>query len=150
MGAPLVHTPVTAQRIRKTLHQLGLVSFTDDQGDLGIALANNVVYFLTRPDHPPMACSSWHRELDIRFATEAALEVRNHNANFYIPKLYTVVSDDGKIRFHISHCFNWESGATDAQIEHEIDVLLYSSTALFDQLDSDFPDPWGSETEEDQ
>lgn len=114
----------------------------DDDGDIGVSIFPYLFYFVTEDSKPFLGISAFHRTLDVRNALEAAKFVVQHNSEYYAPKLYTVVSDNGKIRFRISHSFNWEIGASDKQIQSEIETFITAAMDTMHRLDQVFPDSW--------
>lgn len=129
-------------RIHLALKSLGIVSMVDDDGDIGVAIFPHLLYFMTEPSKPYLGVAAFHRSIDVQHAQLAASFVVRHNSEFYAPKLYTVVSDDGKIRFRLSYCFNWEMGASDEQLEAELDTFLRAAMDALGRIDSSFPDQW--------
>lgn len=133
---------VTMSRIRSSLRALEISSMMDDDGDVCIQIFPNVFYVVSQEDRPFIGISVFHRSIDVRFAEQASEFVRIHNRDLYSPKLFTVMTDEGKIRFRVAHYFGWDAGATDSQIRVELDVFFRSTSEAFERLEQAFADPW--------
>lgn len=134
--------PVTRDRILSILEDLGISPMLDGEGDLAISLFPYLFYIVTQNQHPILGIGAAPRSVDMQYTELASEFVASHNADFYAPKMYSMVSDEGKIRFRLSHCFNWDAGATDEQISSEIDAFLRGSMDAFGRMEAAFPDPW--------
>lgn len=134
--------PVTKTRVRNAIRALGLIGFVDDEGDVGVHLAPYTFFFVLPTDAPPLCTSSWNRHLNIQFAEQAANFVTRYNSQHYSPKIYSLVTDEGQIRFRLSYVFSWLKGATDEQIRQEVDAVLRTGLAAMRSLETEFPDQW--------
>jgi len=135
---------VTRDRVQNALKELGLVYMTDSDGDTVVSIFPYLLYVVTEGSNPVIGVAAAPRAVDVQFTDEVARAVATHNANFYAPKMFSMVSDEGKIRFRLSHCFNWDAGATDEQISSELDAFLHACMDAFSKLDEAFPDPWAT------
>lgn len=133
---------VTIDRIRRACRQLELTVCVGDRGDLCVLLFPHVFHVVAEESKPFVGFGIFHRYVDVKHSEMASQLVRQHNRDFYSPKLFTVVSDEGKILFQLSHTFGWDPHAADEQISAEIDAFLGSAVETFAGLGDAFPDEW--------
>lgn len=122
----------------------------DEEGDLGLFLFPHFFYLISEPEKPILGTSIFHRGVDVQHARACANFVENFNRNYYLPKLFTVVSDQGKITFRVSHCFSWGANATDQQLDAELDTFVRSALECFAALEQYLADPWVNPSGESQ
>lgn len=137
-------TPVTADRILQSLNQMGVSAMVDTANGIAVSFFPHVFFIPLGNSLPIVGVCSFHRFFDVQFSSQIAPVVAALNSEFYAPKLYSIVSDEGKIQLRVTHCFNWDVGASDAQIAAELDAFFGSSLQLLNQLEDAFPDPWNS------
>lgn len=134
--------PVDIYRVQTVLQETGIQTFIDDDGDLGMVFHPHVFYLTKRHESPFTGICMWYRNLNVGWAKQAAGFCAAHNATFFAPKCYTVVSDEGMLAIRLLHCFNWTWGATDTQITNEVKAFIQTSQRLFEELEKCFPDRW--------
>lgn len=120
---------------------------TDSDGDAVVSLFPYLFYVVTSGGLPIVGVGAAPRSIDVQHAERVAKMVAAHNADFYAPKMYSMVSDEGKIRLRLSHCFNWDVGASDEQLSSELDAFLRGSMDAFARLEETFPDPWAADAD---
>lgn len=135
-------TAVTIGRVRRACERLELAVAQEDDSGVCVLLFPHVFHLLAEQAGPFVGFGIFHRYVDVQHADLAAELVRRHNKEFYSPKLFTVVSDEGKILFQLSHTFGWSPHAADRQMIDEIDAFLGSAVETFLALEDDLPDPW--------
>lgn len=138
----MIPAEVNMGRIHRACTDLELTVLKGDAGDLCVLLFPHAFHFIAEDSKPFVGFSVFHRYLDVKHSDLVSRYVQKHNHDYYCPKLYTVVNDDGKILFQVSYSFGWDPGATDEQISAEIDVFFSSVLETFAAIENAFPDYW--------
>lgn len=141
--------PVTEERILAALERMNISTLSDGEDGIAISFFPHLFFIPVGQGLPLVGVCSFHRVFDVQFSSQIAPVVAAMNSEFYAPKLYSVVSDDGKIQLRLTHCFNWDMGATDAQIGAELDAFFGGALQLLSQIEAAFPDPWNALEQED-
>lgn len=137
--------PVTRDRIARAVREIGLIPFLGGEDQVAAILPSHVLRIVLPDRHPQQGIAEWSRSLSIRHATRAAEFTHAFNATTYLPKMTTVVTDEGVIRFRVQHTFNWGGGGSDEQVLEEVRQFVMASLSAFSRLDQQFPDPWTTE-----
>ncbi|BAW93438.1 hypothetical protein CHIBA101_1591 [Actinomyces sp. Chiba101] len=133
--------PVTAERILKATHRLGLRYFVDDEGDVGIPWRCVVVHVIFQDTRAVQLRGTWHRIADTEHLAPLRSLVEDWNATRIGPKAFLTVGDGGIVRLHGEITYPLDAGMTDAQIDDFVFTGCRLIVALVREAEEVFPDP---------
>lgn len=137
--------PVTIERIAAALEKMGIYPFISTRGQIAALLENRTIRIIVPQGHPVQGICEYPRHFDVSHKEKLGESARLFNASTYIPKVTTCVTTDGKVALRFFHTFNWSEGATDAQLEGELQQFILSTLAMHNRLDQQYPDQWNKE-----
>lgn len=124
-GIPVVPTNAMLEQI---LDEYGLDHEIDEDGDLVVRWDNCAIYFMYfgRQQRVLQARMYLNRrfDVDMRMTLIGALDDWNRRRLF--PKAYTVLPDDGQVGICATHAFDFEAGATRAQLKYTVGAWIDS------------------------
>jgi hypothetical protein len=138
-GSSTIVAPTLAL-IEQLLDEFGLKHSIDDDGDLVIRWEKCSVYvFFYGERHEILQTRLYlNRRFDVDNRGALALLLDEWNRSKLFPKAYTVLPDDGRVGICAEQCYDFEAGATRAQIKYTlglwIDTLLRFSDWIDEQL----------------
>jgi hypothetical protein len=130
----------TLALVEQVLDEFGLKHSIDDDGDLAVRWEKCSVYIFFYGDrHEVLQARLYlNRRFDVDSRGSLALLLDEWNRTKLFPKAYTVLPDDGRVGICAEQCFDFEAGATRAQIKYTIglwiDTLLRFSDWVDEQL----------------
>ena len=135
-------TPVlpTLALIEQLLDEFGLKHSIDEDGDLVVRWEKCSVYvFFYGEKHEILQARLYlNRRFDVDSRGALALLLDEWNRSKLFPKAYTVLPDDGRVGICAEQCYDFEAGATRAQLKYTvglwIDTLLRFSDWVDEQL----------------
>jgi Putative bacterial sensory transduction regulator len=137
-GGTLV-TPTVAL-VQQLLDEFGLRHSIDDDGDLTVRWEKCSVYFFFYGERREVLQARMY--LNRRFSVEMrgtlTLLLDEWNRTKLFPKAFTILPDDGMVGICAEQCYDYEAGATRAQLKYAVgmwvDTLLRFTDWLDDQL----------------
>ena len=130
----------TVALVQQLLDEFGLVHSIDDDGDLVVRWEKCSVYFFFYGEHREVLQARMYlnRRFDVDNRAALALVTDEWNRTKLFPKAFTILPDDGRVGLCAEHAYDYESGATRAQLKYAIgmwvDTLLRFSDWVDDQL----------------
>jgi putative sensory transduction regulator len=137
-GGTLV-TPTVAL-VQQLLDEFGLKHSIDEDGDLAVRWEKCSVYFFFYGERREVLQARMYlnRRFDVENRATLALLLDEWNRTKLFPKAFTILPDDGMVGICAEQCYDFEAGATRAQLKYTvgmwIDTLLRFCDWLEDQL----------------
>jgi hypothetical protein len=137
-GATLV-TPTVAL-VQQLLDEFGLKHSIDDDGDLVVRWEKCSIYFFFYGERREVLQARMYlnRRFSVDMRATLTLLLDEWNRTKLFPKAFTILPDDGMVGICAEQCYDFEAGATRAQLKYAIgmwvDTLLRFSDWLEDQL----------------
>jgi hypothetical protein len=134
-GGTLV-TPSVAL-VQQILDEFGLKHAIDDDGDLVIRWERCSVYlFFYGQKHEVLQARMYlNRRFSVDVRGSLALMLDEWNRTKLFPKVYTVLPDDGMVGICAEQCFDFEAGATRAQLKYAIGMWVDTLLRFADWVD---------------
>ncbi|MGH8861838.1 MAG: YbjN domain-containing protein [Jatrophihabitantaceae bacterium] len=130
----------TRALVEQLLDEFGLKHSVDEDGDLVVRWEKCSVYlFFYGEKHEILQGRLYlNRRFDVDSRGALALLLDEWNRSKLFPKAYTVLPDDGRVGICAEQCFDFEAGATRAQLKYTlglwIDTLLRFGDWVDEQL----------------
>jgi Putative bacterial sensory transduction regulator len=137
-GGTLV-TPTVAL-VEQLLDEFGLRHGIDEDGDLVVRWEKCSVYFFFYGERREVLQARMYlnRRFSVDMRATLALLLDEWNRTKLFPKAFTILPDDGMVGICAEQCYDFEAGATRAQLKYAIgtwiDTLLRFSDWIDDQL----------------
>jgi hypothetical protein len=123
--------------VEQILDEFGLKHAIDDDGDLAVRWEKCSVFFFFYGERSEVMQARLY--LNRRFAVEMrgslTLLLDEWNRTKLFPKTYTVLPDDGMVGICAEQCFDFEAGATRAQLKYTIGVWVDTLLRFTDWVD---------------
>ena len=126
--------------VQQLLDEFGLRHSIDDDGDLTVGWEKcNIYFFFYGERHEVLQARMYlNRRFDVEMRTTLTMLLDEWNRTKLFPKAFTILPDDGMVGICAEQCYDFEAGATRAQVKYSvgmwIDTLLRFSDWLDDQL----------------
>lgn len=133
--------PVTRDRIAESMRRKSYRFLVDEDGNLSGLWAYRFFSFYLVRGGVLQIRGRWTRQANISRLWEILAFADRWNATHPHPKCYVRVQDDGHIHVITEVAVPVAAGLTDVQLDHHIAVGLAAGTAVFDELDRQYPDP---------
>jgi hypothetical protein len=130
----------TVPLIQQLLDEFGLRHSIDEDGDLTVRWEKCNVYFFFYGQRREVLQARMYlnRRFDVEMRTTLTMLLDEWNRTKLFPKAFTILPDDGMVGICAEQCYDFEAGATRAQLKYTvgiwIDTLLRFSDWLEDQL----------------
>jgi Putative bacterial sensory transduction regulator len=137
-GGTLV-TPTVAL-VEQLLDEFGLRHSIDDDGDLTVRWEKCSIYFFFYGERREVLQARMYlnRRFSVDMRATLALLLDEWNRTKLFPKAFTILPDDGMVGICAEQCYDYEAGATRAQLKYSvgmwIDTLLRFSDWIDEQL----------------
>jgi len=138
-GGTLV-TPTIAL-VEQLLDEFGLRHQIDEDGDLVVRWEKCSVYFFFYGERQEVLQARMYlnRRFSVDTRSTLALLLDEWNRTKLFPKAFTILPDDGMVGVCAEQCYDFEPGATRAQLKYTVgtwvDTLLRFSDWIDDQVD---------------
>jgi hypothetical protein len=130
----------TVALIQQLLDEFGLKHNIDDDGDLVVRWEKCSIYFFFYGDRREVlqARTYLNRRFDVENRATLTLLLDEWNRTKLFPKAFTILPDDGMVGICAEQCYDFEAGASRAQLKYAVgvwvDTLLRFADWLDDQL----------------
>jgi hypothetical protein len=130
----------TVALIQQLLDEFGLKHSIDEDGDLVVRWEKCSVYFFFYGDSREVLQARMYvnRRFDVENRATLTLLLDEWNRTKLFPKAFTILPDDGMVGICAEQCYDFEAGASRAQLKYAvgmwIDTLLRFADWLDDQL----------------
>jgi hypothetical protein len=130
----------TVPLIQQLLDEFGLRHSIDDDGDLTVRWEKCNVYFFFYGERREVLQARMYlnRRFDVEMRTTLTMLLDEWNRTKLFPKAFTILPDDGMVGICAEQCYDFDTGATRAQLKYTvgiwIDTLLRFGDWLEDQL----------------
>jgi hypothetical protein len=130
----------TVALVQQLLDEFGLKHSIDDDGDLTVRWEKCSIYFFFYGERREVLQARMYlnRRFDVEMRATLALLLDEWNRTKLFPKAFTILPDDGMVGICAEQCYDFEAGATRAQLKYAvgmwIDTLLRFCDWLEDQL----------------
>jgi hypothetical protein len=130
----------TVPLIEQLLDEFGLRHSIDEDGDLVVRWEKCSIYFFFYGERREVLQARMYvnRRFDVETRATLALLLDEWNRTKLFPKTFTILPDDGMVGICAEHCYDFETGASRAQLKYTvgmwIDTLLRFSEWLDDQM----------------
>lgn len=130
----------TLALVEQILDEFGLRHSVDDDGDLVVRWEKCSIYlFFYGEKHEILQARLYlTRRFDVDTRGALAVLLDEWNRSKLFPKAYTVLPDDGRVGICAEQCYDFEAGATRAQLKYAIglwiDTLLRFSDWAHEQV----------------
>jgi hypothetical protein len=130
----------TLALVQQLLDEFGLKHSIDDEGDLVVRWEKCSIYFFFYGERQEVLQARMYlsRRFDVETRTTLTMLLDEWNRTKLFPKAFTILPDDGMVGICAEQCFDFEAGATRAQIKYTvgmwIETLLRFCDWLEDQL----------------
>ena len=141
MPTAVMPAPVDVARVLDSLSRLGLRSFVDDEGDVGIPWRSVTVRVIFQDTRAFQLRGLWHRIADTEHLAALRQLVEDWNATRIGPKAYLTLSDAGVVRLHGEVTYPLAAGMTDDQLDSFVFTSCRLIVALMREAEETFPDP---------
>jgi hypothetical protein len=123
--------------VQQLLDEFGLKHSIDDDGDLTVRWEKCSVYFFFYGDKSEVLQARLYlnRRFSVDNRSALALLLDEWNRTKLFPKAYTVLPDDGMVGVCAEQVFDFEAGATRAQLKYAIGIWLDTLLRFADWLD---------------
>ncbi|WP_375490401.1 YbjN domain-containing protein [uncultured Jatrophihabitans sp.] len=134
-GSTLVRPTVAL--IQQLLDEYGLLHTLDEDGDLLVRWEKCSIYFFFYGERREVlqARLYLHRRFDVESRTALALLLDEWNRTKLFPKAFTMLPDDGQVHICAEHCYDYENGATRAQLKYAVGVWVETLLRFADWVD---------------
>lgn len=131
-----VPTPITRDRVEAALKERDFKYFLDSDGDLGGDWDDHRFYFLFfGPEKEVFQTRGFYtRPLGIEARPTVLSVLDDFHREKLFPKLYTRIEND-KLQVFAEHSYDYENGATDAQINMHLTCGISTTLEAFRMLD---------------
>jgi hypothetical protein len=133
-------TTPTIALIEQLLDEFGLRHSIDEDGDLVVRWEKCSIYFFFYGERREVLQARMYlnRRFNVDTRATLALLLDEWNRTKLFPKAFTILPDDGMVGICAEQCYDFEAGATRAQLKYAvgmwIDTLLRFSDWIDDQL----------------
>jgi hypothetical protein len=130
----------TVALIQQLLDEFGLKHNIDDDGDLVVRWEKCSIYFFFYGDRREVLQARMYvnRRFDVETRSTLTLLLDEWNRTKLFPKAFTILPDDGMVGICAEQCYDFEAGASRAQLKYAVgvwvDTLLRFADWLDDQL----------------
>jgi hypothetical protein len=130
----------TVALVQQLLDEFGLKHSIDEDGDLTVRWEKCSIYFFFYGERQEVLQARMYlsRRFDVETRTTLTMLLDEWNRTKLFPKAFTILPDDGMVGICAEQCFDFEAGATRAQIKYTvgmwIETLLRFCDWLEDQL----------------
>jgi hypothetical protein len=130
----------TLALMEQILDEFGLMHQVDDDGDLVVRWEKCSIYvfFYGERNEILQARLYLNRRFDVDSRASLSLLLDEWNRSKLFPKAYTVLPDDGRVGICAEQCYDFETGATRAQMKYTIglwiDMLLRFANWVDEQV----------------
>jgi hypothetical protein len=130
----------TLALVEQILDEFGLMHQIDDDGDLVVRWEKCSIYvfFYGERNEILQARLYLNRRFDVDSRASLSLLLDEWNRSKLFPKAYTVLPDDGRVGICAEQCYDFETGATRAQMKYTIglwiDMLLRFANWVDEQV----------------
>jgi hypothetical protein len=137
-GGTLV-TP-TVPLVEQLLDEFGLRHQIDDDGDLVVRWEKCSIYFFFYGERREVLQARMYlnRRFNVEMRATLTLLLDEWNRTKLFPKVFTILPDDGMVGICAEQCYDFEAGATRAQLKYAvgmwIDTLLRFGDWIDDQV----------------
>ena len=127
----------TLPLVEQLLDEFGLKHSIDDDGDLVVRWEKCSVYVFFYGERREILQARLYlnRRFDVDSRGALVLLLDEWNRSKLFPKAYTVLPDDGRVGICAEHCFDFETGATRAQIKYTIGLWIDTLLRFSDWID---------------
>ena len=127
----------TVALVQQLLDEFGLKHTIDDDGDLTVRWEKCSVYFFFYGEkHEVLQARLYvNRRFSVDNRGPLALLLDEWNRTKLFPKAYTVLPDDGMVGVCAEQCFDFEAGATRAQLKYTVGMWIDTLLRFADWLD---------------
>ena len=130
----------TLALVEQVLDEFGLTHQIDDDGDLVVRWEKCSIYVFFYGERREILQIRLYlnRRFDVDTRASLALLLDEWNRSKLFPKAYTVLPDDGRVGICAEQCYDFETGATRAQLKYTIglwiDMLLRFANWVDEQV----------------
>jgi hypothetical protein len=130
----------TVALIQQLLDEFGLKHSIDDDGDLVVRWEKCSIYFFFYGERREVLQARMYvnRRFDVETRATMTLLLDEWNRTKLFPKAFTILPDDGMVGICAEQCYDFEAGASRAQLKYAVgmwvDTLLRFADWLDDQL----------------
>jgi hypothetical protein len=130
----------TVALVQQLLDEFGLRHTIDEDGDLVVRWEKCSIYFFFYGERREVLQGRMYlnRRFSVDNRSTLALLLDEWNRTKLFPKAFTILPDDGMVGICAEHCYDYEAGATRAQLKYAVgmwvDTLLRFSDWIDDQL----------------
>lgn len=130
----------TLALVEQVLDEFGLKHQIDDDGDLVVRWEKCSIYVFFYGERREILQVRLYlnRRFDVDNRASLALLLDEWNRSKLFPKAYTVLPDDGRVGICAEQCYDFETGATRAQLKYTIglwiDMLLRFANWVDEQV----------------
>ena len=112
--------------VEQILDEFGLMHQIDGDGDLVVRWEKCSVYifFYGERNEILQARLYLNRRFDVESRASLTLLLDEWNRSKLFPKAYTVLPDDGRVGICAEQCYDFETGATRAQLKYTIGLWI--------------------------
>jgi hypothetical protein len=123
--------------IQQLLDEFGLRHSIDTDGDLTVRWEKCSVYFFFYGEKSEVLQARLYlnRRFSVDNRSSLALLLDEWNRTKLFPKTYTVLPDDGMVGVCAEQCFDFEAGATRAQLKYTVGMWIDTLLRFADWLD---------------
>jgi hypothetical protein len=116
----------TLALVEQILDEFGLMHQIDDDGDLVVRWEKCSVYVFFYGDRNEILQARLYlnRRFDVDSRASLSLLLDEWNRSKLFPKAYTVLPDDGRVGICAEQCYDFETGATRAQLKYTIGLWI--------------------------
>jgi len=116
----------TLALVEQILDEFGLMHQIDDDGDLVVRWEKCGVYVFFYGDRNEILQARLYlnRRFDVDSRASLSLLLDEWNRSKLFPKAYTVLPDDGRVGICAEQCYDFETGATRAQLKYTIGLWI--------------------------
>ncbi|MGN6609144.1 MAG: YbjN domain-containing protein [Jatrophihabitans sp.] len=127
----------TVALIQQLLDEFGLKHTIDDDNDLTVRWEKCSVYFFFYGEKNEVLQARLYvnRRFSVDTRGQLALLLDEWNRTKLFPKAYTVLPDDGMVGVCAEQCFDFEAGATRAQLKYTVGMWIDTLLRFADWLD---------------
>lgn len=127
----------TVALLQQILDEYGLLHSVDDDGDLLVRWEKcSVYFFFYGENHGVLQARVYlHRRFDVDSRSALTLLLDEWNRTKLFPKAFTMLPDDGRVHICAEQCYDFEPGATRAQLKYAVGVWVETLLRFCDWVD---------------
>ena len=127
----------TVALIQQLLDEFGLRHSIDDDGDLAVRWEKCSVYFFFYGERREVLQARMYlnRRFNVDNRATLTLLLDEWNRTKLFPKSFTILPDDGMAGICAEHCYDFEAGATRAQIKYTVGMWIDTLLRFSDWID---------------